>query len=308
MNENPIPHLPVLFHEVICALAPVSKGRYVDGTLGAGGHSRGILQASSPDGELFGLDLDPSALSLAASALQEFGQRAHLKLGSYADLIIHLQEIGWHHVDGIVLDLGVSSMQLDRPEKGFSFRLDAPLDMRFDPSAPLTGAEILNEWDEADITRILWEYGEEQHARKIVRAIAQNRPIRTTTHLADIIEKAIGRRGSIHPATKTFQALRIEVNHELDNLKSVLPQAVELLQPGGKLAIISFHSLEDRIVKHFFLDQSKDCICPPAQPVCTCNHRATVKILTRHPVVATNEEMEQNPRSRSAKLRVIERI
>lgn len=307
-NENPNPHLPVLYHEVISALSPVSPEKYVDGTLGAGGHSHGILNACSPAGELLGLDLDPVALDIATKQLSVFGSRAHLVHGSYADLSQHLETLGWNQIQGFLLDLGVSSMQLDMPEKGFSFRLDAPLDMRFNPSAPLTGAELLNEWEEAELTQILWDYGEEQHARRIVRAIIQNRPITSTGHLAMVIEKAVGRRGRIHPATRTFQALRIAVNQELDNLKAVLPQAVNALKPGGRIAIISFHSLEDRIVKHFFLDESKTCICPPEQPICTCNHKANLKIITRHPIEAGEEEKQNNPRARSAKLRVAERI
>jgi 16S rRNA (cytosine1402-N4)-methyltransferase len=303
-----IPHHPVLYQEILTALAPFSPGKYVDGTLGAGGHAFGLLQGSSPAGELLGIDLDPVALDLASRHLKEFGSRVHLIHGSYSDLSQHLNQVGWQHIDGVVLDLGVSSMQLDRPEKGFSFRQDAPLDMRFNPSAPQTGAELLNGLDEAEINRILWEYGEEQQARRITRAIIQNRPIQTTGQLANIIEKAIGRRGAIHPATRTFQALRIAVNGELDNLREVLPQIVEALGIGGRAAIISFHSLEDRIVKHFFQTESKDCICPPEQPTCTCNHRATLRLLTRHPLEASEQEKKENPRARSAKLRITERI
>jgi 16S rRNA (cytosine1402-N4)-methyltransferase len=308
MDNPTVPHHPVLYQEILTALAPFSPGSYVDGTLGAGGHAFGLLQSSIPAGELLGIDLDPVALDLAGQRLKEFGSRVHLVHGSYSDLLQHLKNLGWQHINGIVLDLGVSSMQLDRPEKGFSFRQDAPLDMRFNPSAPQTGAELLNGLDEAEITRILWEYGEEQQARRITRAIIQNRPILTTGQLAAIIEKAIGRRGSIHPATRTFQALRIAVNAELDNLQEVLPQIVEALEPGGRAAIISFHSLEDRIVKHFFQHESKDCICPPEQPACTCGHRASLKILTRHPVEASEQEKTENPRARSAKLRIVERI
>jgi 16S rRNA (cytosine1402-N4)-methyltransferase len=308
MDNPTVPHHPVLYQEILTALAPFSPGRYVDGTLGAGGHAFGLLLSSAPFGELLGIDLDPVALDLASQRLKEFGNRVHLVHGSYSDLPQHLKNTGWQQINGIVLDLGVSSMQLDRPEKGFSFRQDAPLDMRFNPSAPQTGAELLNGLDEAEITRILWEYGEEQQARRITRAIIQNRPILTTGQLAAIIEKAIGRRGAIHPATRTFQALRIAVNAELDNLQEVLPQIVEALEPGGRAAIISFHSLEDRIVKHFFQQESKDCICPPEQPTCTCGHRASLKILTRHPVEASEQEKKENPRARSAKLRIVERI
>jgi 16S rRNA (cytosine1402-N4)-methyltransferase len=302
------PHLSVLYNEVLSALSPVSPNKYVDGTAGAGGHSFGILQACAPQGEVLSIDLDPVALDLAGKRLAEFGRRSHLVHGSYADLPEYMAALGWQKISGFLLDLGVSSMQLDMPEKGFSFRQDAPIDMRFNPSAPLTGAELLNESDESELTQILWEYGEEQHARRIVRVIIQNRPITSTLQLAGLIEKAVGRRGGIHPATKTFQALRIAVNEELDNLKDVLPLAVEALEPGGRIAIISFHSLEDRIVKHFFVDESKDCICPPEQPICTCDHQARLKIITRHPIEAGEEETQGNPRARSAKLRVAERI
>jgi 16S rRNA (cytosine1402-N4)-methyltransferase len=302
------PHLPVMLQQVLDMMVPASPNRYVDGTLGAGGHTSEILSKSSPKGEVMGLDLDPVALSIASIKLASFENRAHLIQGSYADIDLYLKSIGWEKVQGILLDLGVSSMQLDQPEKGFSFRLDAPLDMRFNPSAPLTGAEILNEWDEAEILQILWNFGEERQARRIVHAILAARPLHTTVELANLIEKAIGRKSGIHPATKTFQALRIAVNGELENLKTVLPKAIDALAPGGRVAVISFHSLEDRIVKHFFVDQAKDCICPPTQPICTCDHRATVKIITRHPIEADEAEININPRSRSARLRVAERI
>jgi len=200
-------------------------------------------------------------------------------------------------------------MQFDQSEKGFSFSKDAPIDMRFDPSAPLSGAELVNGADEEELARIIWEYGEDRLSRRIARAIVAHRPIHRTTELAHVIEKAIGRpRGAIHPATRTFQALRIAVNNELENLEQVLPTAISVLSSGGRLAVISFHSLEDRIVKHLFQRESKDCICPPEQLVCTCNHKATIRILTRHPVEAGEEETRSNPRARSAKLRAIEKI
>lgn len=289
-------------------LAPASPGKYVDGTVGAGGHAAGILQLSSPQGELLGLDLDPTALRMAQERLSSYGSRVHLQEGSYARLRTELARIGWSQVQGILFDLGVSSMQLNLPEKGFSFQQNAPLDMRFSPSAPFTGAELLNAASEEEIIRILREYGEEPQAKRIARAILQNRPIQTTGQLAHLIEKTIGRRGAMHPATKTFQAVRIAVNDELDNLSTVLPEAVLTLQPGGRIAVISFHSLEDRIVKHFFQQESKGCICPPEQPVCTCEHSAALKILTRHPVCASEAEIQKNPRARSAKLRVAEKI
>lgn len=309
MNESPVPHLSVLYQDVLQYLDPVPTGKYVDGTVGAGGHAYGILAAGSPSGELLGLDLDPLALELAGTKLAQFGTRVHLMHGSYADLKDHLQSLGWHSVDGILLDLGVSSMQLDQPEKGFSFRNDAPLDMRFDPSAPLTGADLLNGSNEQDLAQILWEYGEERNSRKIASAITRNRPVTSTAQLAALVEKVSGgKRTGIHPATRTFQAIRIAVNGELENLERVLPQAVAALKPGGRLAVISFHSLEDRIVKHFFQRESKDCICPPSQPVCTCGHKASLSILTRHPVEAGEQEQKENPRSRSARLRVAQKL
>lgn len=308
MKDLSVPHLSVLYQDVLQYLDPVPAGKYVDGTVGAGGHAYGILTASSPSGELLGLDLDPVALELAAGKLEPFGSRAHLVRGSYADLQNHLHALNWHQVHGILLDLGVSSMQLDQPHKGFSFRSDAPLDMRFDPSAPLTGADLLNGSSEQDLAQILWEYGEERNSRRIAAAICRNRPIHTTLQLVAIIEKVSGGRWTgIHPATRTFQAIRIAVNGELENLEKVLPKAVASLKPGGRLAIISFHSLEDRIVKHYFQRESKQCLCPPSQPVCTCGHTASLKIITRHPVEAEELEQKENPRSRSAKLRVAEK-
>lgn len=308
VNDSSVPHLSVLYQVVLQYLDPVPTGKYVDGTVGAGGHAYGILTVSSPSGELLGLDLDPVALKLAGQKLAQFGSRAHLLHGSYADLKDHLHTMGWQQVHGILLDLGVSSMQLDQPEKGFSFRSDAPLDMRFDPSAPLTGADLLNGSSEQDLAQILWEYGEERNSRRIAAAICHTRPINTTLQLVALIEKVAGGKWTgIHPATRTFQAIRIAVNGELENLERVLPQAVEALATGGKLAVISFHSLEDRIVKHYFQRESKDCLCLPSQPVCTCGHKASLQIITRHPVEADELEQKENPRSRSAKLRVIEK-
>ncbi len=309
VNDPGLQHLPVLYQEVLEYLAPAAPGRFVDGTLGAGGHAFGMLSTFGSGIELLGIDLDPIALELASKRLLPFAGNIHLIQGSYADLTDHLKAVGWLKVRGILLDLGVSSMQLDRPEKGFSFRVDAPLDMRFNPSAPLTGADILNGSDEEEIARILWEYGEERHSRRLAKAIVARRPVSTTAELVSIIEKTIGyHKGGIHPATRTFQAIRIAVNDELGNLEAFLPQAVENLEAGGRVAVISFHSLEDRIVKHYFQRESKDCICPPRQLVCTCGHKATVKILTRHPVEAAENETKLNPRSRSAKLRVVEKI
>ncbi|RMF50225.1 MAG: 16S rRNA (cytosine(1402)-N(4))-methyltransferase RsmH [Anaerolineae bacterium] len=308
MNAS-APHIPVLYQQVLEALHPQAGGRYVDGTLGAGGHAQGILQASRPDGLLLGLDVDPQALAIAKERLHPFGERVILRQASYTSLQEVLQSLGWHGVDGILLDLGVSSMQLDTAERGFSFRQDAPLDMRFSPSSPQTAADLVNTLPEADLADILYRYGEERRARQVARAIVAARPLYTTRQLAEVVARATrsGKPG-IHPATRTFQALRMAVNQELQNIERVLPQAVEALNTGGRLAIISFHSLEDRIVKHYLRRESRDCVCPPEQPICTCQHKAALRILTRKPVTATDEECAQNPRARSAKLRVAEKL
>jgi 16S rRNA (cytosine1402-N4)-methyltransferase len=322
-----IGHRPVLYQEVIQALQPRSSGRYVDGTVGAGGHAWGILEESSPDGLLLGMDVDPQALNLAAEYLAPYGQRAVLIRGSYTMLDRNLIDLGWPDVDGIVLDLGLSSMQLDTPERGFSFQTDAPLDMRFDPNNLVSAADLVNKLDETELADLIYRYGEERGARRIARSIVKNRPIETTGQLAELVLKTIGgkaryptdkfssnKEGSrtykktVHPATRTFQALRIAVNRELESIETVLPQAVTSLAPGGRLAVIAFHSLEDRLVKQFFRRESQDCICPPRQPVCTCGHRAVIREINRRPIQPQPAEVEQNPRSRSARLRVAEKL
>src|SRR5512134_2772479 len=244
------PHDPVLYKEIIHALQPHTGGRYVDGTLGAGGHARGIMEASAPDGQLLGLDVDPQALAIARRYLAPYEHRIHLAQASYTSLSTQLTQLGWDAVDGIVLDLGASSMQFDTPERGFSFIQDAPLDMRFGPGIPQTAADIVNSYSERELADLIYEYGEERESRKIARAILKARPLRTTRELAAVIEAVSPRRGDrLHPATRTFQALRIAVNEELASLREVLPQAVSALASGGRLAVISFHSLEDRIIK-----------------------------------------------------------
>jgi 16S rRNA (cytosine1402-N4)-methyltransferase len=280
----------------------------VDGTLGAGGHAAGLLAGSEPGGLLLGLDVDPKALELAHQNLAPFGERACLIQASYTNLPDQLALLGWENVDGILLDLGASSMQFDTPERGFSFLADGPLDMRFDPSNPLTAGEIVNTWPEDELVDVLFRFGEERASRRIARAILQARPVSGTRHLAAIIENAIGRHGPHHPATQTFQALRIAVNGELEAVEKTLPMAVKALGPGGRLAVISFHSLEDRLVKEFFRLESRDCICPPRQPACTCGHKASIQEITRRPITPTVEEINQNSRARSAKLRVAEKL
>jgi 16S rRNA (cytosine1402-N4)-methyltransferase len=302
------PHQPVLYQEIIHALRPKSTGHYVDGTLGAGGHAAGLLAGSEPGGQLLGLDVDPQALDLARKNLAPFGERACLKRASYTSLPDQLYALGWKSVDGILIDLGASSMQFDTPERGFSFLIDGPLDMRFDPSTLLTAAQIVNTWPENELADVLFRYGEERASRRIAKAILEARPVMTTSQLATVIEKAIGRHGSHHPATRTFQALRIAVNGELEAVEKVLPLAVQSLSSGGRLAVISFHSLEDRLVKGFFRQESKDCICPPRQPVCTCGHKASIQENNRRPITPNEEEINRNPRARSAKLRVAEKL
>ncbi len=302
-------HIPVLYQAVLQALRPQPGGHYIDGTVGAGGHAEGILMASAPDGRLLGLDVDPQALALAQARLARFGDRVILRRASYTMLVDQWRALGWPLVDGVLLDLGVSSMQLDTPERGFSFRYDAPLDMRFDPDQPLTAADLVNTLPEEALAEILRRYGEERRARRVARAIVAHRPITTTGQLAEIVARVTssGRRG-MHPATRTFQALRIAVNRELERVEQVLPQAVEVLKPGGRLVVIAFHSLEDRLVKRFMRRESQDCWCPPEQPVCTCGHRATLKIVRPFPLLADEEEIRRNPRSRSARLRVAEKL
>jgi 16S rRNA (cytosine1402-N4)-methyltransferase len=280
----------------------------VDGTVGAGGHARGILEACAPDGELLGLDLDPQALALARETLAPFGTRAHLAQASYVTLPDQLRQLGWDAVDGIVLDLGLSSMQLDTPERGFSFQHDAPLDMRFSPANTITAASLVNSLDEDELADILYRFGEESDGRRIARAIVRARPLQTTRALAAAIAKVIPRRKGIHPATRTFQALRIAVNEELASVAEALPRAVAALRSGGRLAVISFHSLEDRIVKDFFREQSRELVNPPYTPIYKEERKAIIKEISRKPIVASDEEIKNNPRARSAKLRIAEKL
>ena len=307
MNDSP--HKPVLYQEIINALQPQSGGRYVDGTLGAGGHARGILEASAPDGQLLGLDVDPQALAIARETLAPHEHRAHLAQASYTTLSTQLQQLDWSEVDGIVLDLGASSMQFDTAERGFSFMQDAPLDMRFGPHATQTAADIVNSYTERELADLIYEYGEERDSRKIARAIVKARPLHTTRELVAAIEAVSPRRGDrVHPATRTFQALRIAVNEELSSIRSVLPQAVAALKSKGRLAVISFHSLEDRIVKEFFREQSKDLVNPPYERIYEEERNAVIKEVNRKPILPSEEEKENNPRARSAKLRIAEKI
>lgn len=303
-----MPHIPVLLEPIMQALLPAE--RVVDGTVGAGGHSRAFLERGA--GALLGLDLDLQALALAKAALAPFGDRAQVVHASYTDMTREAERIGWADgVDAILLDLGVSSMQLDTAERGFAFRADGPLDMRFDPGGSRqTAAELVNLLDEDELATIFYRYGEEPQGRRLARIVVKARPYATTRELAEAIERAVPRKpkDKIHPATRVFQALRIAVNDELGTVERALPQAIDLLRPGGCLAVISFHSLEDRIVKDTFKLAATDCICPPKVPVCVCGHKASVRTITRKPVVASEDEIAANPRSRSAKLRVVEKL
>ena len=305
---NDLPHQPVLYKEIIHALQLHDGGRYVDGTLGAGGHARGIMEASAPDGQLLGLDVDPQALAIARRNLAPYEHRIHLAQASYTSLSAQLVQLGWEAVDGIVLDLGASSMQFDTPERGFSFLNDAPLDMRFGPQALQTAADLVNKYSERELADLIYQYGEERDSRKIARAIVKARPIHTTRELVAAIEAVSPRRGDrVHPATRTFQALRIAVNEELASIEEVLPKAVAALRPGGRLAVISFHSLEDRIVKDFFREQGKDRVNPPYEQIYEEERKATLKEVNRKPIVPSDEETRNNPRARSAKLRIVEK-
>ncbi|HEX2696076.1 MAG TPA: 16S rRNA (cytosine(1402)-N(4))-methyltransferase RsmH [Anaerolineales bacterium] len=301
-------HKPVLYKEIIHAIQPKSPGRHIDGTIGAGGHARGILEACTPDGRLLGLDLDPQALALARETLAPYGERVVLVQASYVSLLDVMSSLHWEAVDGILLDLGLSSMQLDTPERGFSFQQEAPLDMRFNPGFGLTAEQLINTMPEADLASLLFKYGEEPRARKIARMIVTARPVRTTQQLAEIVRRAYPEHSRIHPATRTFQALRIAVNDELSTIEDALPKALAALQPSGRLAVISFHSLEDRIVKEFFRRESKDQINPPYEKIYEVERKATLKEINRKPITPDEDEIKANPRARSAKLRVVEKL
>jgi 16S rRNA (cytosine1402-N4)-methyltransferase len=303
-------HAPVMVHEVVAGLAVRPGGRYVDGTVGAGGHALAIMQAAAPGGALVGIDKDSEALERARARLASFGEDVRLVRGDYAEMGRICRELDFAPVQGVLLDLGVSSLQLDSAERGFSFQREGPLDMRFSQEQELTAAEIVNEQDEAALADLLWRYGEEPRSRRIAKRIVERRPLRTTTELAKVVEEAVGGRArrQSHPATRTFQALRIAVNQELLSLIASLPEAYGLLGDLGRLAVLSYHSLEDRIVKQFIQRESRDCVCPPKLPVCACNHKAGLRAISRGAVRPSPQEVAANPRSRSARLRVAERL
>lgn len=304
-------HAPVMLREVLELLKPQPRKRYLDGTLGGGGHSEQILTLSSPDGFVLGLDWDEAAIAAAAERLQRFAGRLIIRRANFTEAREILKEVGWHKVDGILLDLGLSSHHVNAPERGFSFHGNGRLDMRMDRRQSLDAYQIVNTYPVSELVRILREFGEEPRARRIALAIAAERKkknIETTGELARLIARVAGPRGRTHPATKTFQALRIAVNQELDHLARFLEDGYELLLSQGRLVVISFHSLEDRLVKRAFRKWSRSCICPPKTLSCRCGWSAKAKLLTPRPLQPSNQETTLNPRARSAKLRAAERL
>ena len=307
------PHRPVLLKETLKFLVPERGGLFVDCTVGLGGHSEAILN-SSGDTRVIGMDLDPAALAYSRQRLASFGDRFRAYQANFRELADVLKRAGEREPKGILVDLGVSSLQFDSPERGFSFRYDAPLDMRMDPTSGATAADLLQQLPESEIARIIFEFGEERFSRRIARRIVARRdqgtPVTTTKELADLVASAVGggKRQQIHPATRTFQALRIAVNNELEGLGSFVELAVDLLAPDGRFVGISFHSLEDRILKQELRRLSGHCQCPPRLPVCSCGARAVVEVLTRRPVAPSAREIEENPRARSAKLRAARKL
>jgi len=305
-------HTPVLFLETIESLQPKDGARYIDCTVGGGGHAAALLDAAGPHARLLGLDADPDDLAVARERLAGFGERVRLVNANFRQLAEVAGVAGFVPADGVLFDLGMSSIQLERSLRGFSFQRDAPLDMRFDPRQPTTAADIVNNAGEAELRRMLYEFGNERNAPRLARAIVKRRgtrTIETTKDLSDVVVGVLGpRREGMHSATKTFQALRIAVNEELESLREALPQALGILSKGGRLAVISFHSLEDRIVKEFTRYEASTCICPPGLPICVCGKKATLRLVHRKPVTPGPEELRLNPRARSAKLRIAEKI
>lgn len=316
MTTTPV-HIPVLLREAVDLLAPRPGGTYIDCTAGLGGHSEAIATAMGAEGRLLSIDQDREALEFARAKLSPFGSAVNFVHGNFRELAEIAAAAGFTAVDGILIDLGVSSLQLGEAERGFAFGLEGPLDMRMDRAGEgPTAAEIVNTWDQASLADLFFRFGEERQSRRIAAAVVRARPLQTTWELARAVEQAVGgarRPTQIHPATRVFLALRIRVNHELDSVDAVLPQAHSLLgfgnddARGGRLAVISFHSLEDRIVKQYLRREAKDCVCPPGLPVCRCGHHATLRLLSRRAIRAADAEVAANPRARSAVLRGAER-
>ena len=302
-------HTPVMVEQVLAALQVKEGGRYIDCTAGEGGHSVAILNAAIPYPLILCIDKDEEALRRATERMRGYGGNVTIRHASYADVAQVASETGFMPSDGLLLDLGLSSLQLDKGERGFSFRYDAPLDMRFDTSQRLTADTIVNRYSEKELADTIYQYGEERRSRRIARAIVNSRPVRTTTHLAEIVSNSVGRhRGRIHPATRTFQAIRIAVNDEFSNMRQGLEGATNVLRSGGRLAVITYHSLEDRIVKNTLRKMASKCICPPSLPYCECGHTPIVRIVNRRVIKPSRVEVLENPRSRSAHLRVAERL
>ena len=306
-------HTPVLLDETIALLKDATGTRFVDGTLGGAGHASALLTAR-PDASLLGIDRDVEAVHAASATLAKFGKRAVVRHGNFTEMRHLANELGWDSVDGgILLDLGVSSHQLDEASRGFSFRFDAPLDMRMDQTSALTAAKILNDYSEKQLADLLYEYGEERKSRQIARAVVERRvqrPWEKTGEFAELLERIVGRahQHGLPPATRSFQALRIAVNDELGALERGLQEALRLAAPGARLAVITFHSLEDRMVKHFFQHEAATCVCPPGLPICICGKIQTVRIVTRKPIRPSDEECRANSRAACAKLRVAIKI
>lgn len=307
-------HIPILRDTVVSLLAPQRGGTFVDGTLGGGGHAEAVLERLPEGGRLYGIDRDGAAIEAASLRLARFGEAFTAIRGNFFDMKRLLAGQGVMEADGILLDLGVSSHQLDTPERGFSYHEDAPLDMRMDPSAPLSAYDVVNGYPAEALARIIREYGEERYAMRVANAIVRERekaPLDSTVRLAEIVKRAMpapARREQQHPARRTFQALRIEVNGELAGLSDALTDAHDLLRSGGVLAVITFHSLEDRIVKQAFKTFENPCTCDPRAPICTCGKKPTARMLTKKPIVAGEAELKENPRARSAKLRAIQKL
>ncbi len=302
-------HIPVMVSEVLQALAVQPGGRYVDCTLGEAGHAIAILGASAPGGQLLGIDADPKAIDSARSRLKPYAGSVALVNDNFANLEAICRRHQFYPVHGILLDLGLSSLQLADAGRGFSFQVDAPLDMRVNPDQEVTAADLVNSLSQEELAHLISEFGEEPQARRVARYIVARRPVHTALELARVVEQAVGRRvGRIHPATRTFQALRIAVNSELVNLGQTLRQAIDLLGYDGRLVVISYHSLEDRLVKTFMRREASGCLCPPDVPHCVCGHNPRLKLVTRKPVRPSPAEVQANPRSRSARLRAAERI
>jgi len=302
-------HQPVMIRETLDHLLVKPDGVYVDGTVGEGGHSAAVLGVLEPQGMVLGIDLDPRSLARADQRLGRYGGRFTAVQGNYANMVALATDRGIAQADGVLLDLGLSSRHLETPGYGFSFQVDEPLDMRYDPASPVTAETIVNTYREEELAQVLFRYGEEPRARAIAQAVLRNRPVRTTGELVQLITRALGGRSRrrIHPATRTFQALRIAVNNELENLETGLEQAISLLAPEGRLVVISYHSLEDRIVKTALARESAGCICPPQVLVCICGHVPAVNLVNRRVIKPSPQEVEFNPRSRSARMRVAQR-